>query len=765
MSDYIVELKDQRAEDPRLVGGKGAGLGALVHHGFHVPDGFVVTSAAFDLAMKHAGISNEIVGQMVATHPASYTNIRMTSATLRGQTLQAGMPTELVEEIQVAVAHLGSASFAVRSSAIDEDSAGHSFAGMNESFTNLSSVSEVEDAIVHCWASAFNQRVLSYRGLRKITNPIGMAVVVQTMVDSHRAGVMFTHDPASGSDKDIVIEGALGQGEVVVSGRVEPDTFVIRRKSDDFVPDHVANVNVGRKDYMITQDASGARLQTDLHGVASKERCLSDAEALELAAIGLNIEREMGSPQDIEWCIDPAGVIWIVQSRPITTGSPDVLEIATPSTAASTIPLVLHGLPAAPGSITAPCRVATSLGDAESLRSGEILVADMTSPDWILVINRAAGVVTDRGGVTSHAAIVSRELGVPAVVGTRVASKTFVTGDIVHLDGEKGTVERMNQKSAAQQFAFREPVRGTSEEEPTLRTKVFVNLSHPRNATAAAQTPGVDGVGLLRAEFLLTQSLRGIHPRTLIDNGRSDEFVDLLTTALEDIARPFGDRPIVYRTADFRSNEFRMLKGGDRFEPKEENPMIGYRGCFRYVKEPAMFQLELEALDRVRRVAPGLILMLPFVRTRWELERCIEIVVDTIDPQLPRLPIWIMAEVPSVLYRMSDYRALGINGISIGSNDLTQLMLGVDRDSEICAELFDEQDSAVLAAIADIITRAKHEGMSTSLCGQAPSTHPSFAGDLVRMGIDSVSVDPSAVADVRRNLALAEASLKQQEKK
>lgn len=765
MSDYIIQFTDERSADSAMVGGKGAGLGELVQHQFNVPNGFIVSKNAFNLAMAHAGISSEAVGKMIATHPASYANIQKTSARLRDRTLQVGLPPELTSELRTAVLELGATSFVVRSSAIGEDSSATSFAGMNETFTNLASCEEIENAIVRCWASAFGQRVLAYRGLQHVTAPIAMAVVVQVMVDAHRSGVMFTHDPASGSDQNIVIEGALGQGEVVVGGRVEPDNFTVRRLPDGTGPDHIVSVAIGHKDFMITQDSRGARLRTELHGPAATEPCLSDAEALELSRIGMAIERAFGSPQDIEWCIDPAGQIWIVQSRPITTGIPASLEVVSASTEASSIPFVLRGLAAAPGTVTGPVRVAKTLEEARSLKSGEILVADMTTPDWIMVISRAAGVVTDRGGVTSHAAIVSRELGVPAIVGTRTASKTFVNGEIVSLDGSAGTVERVAHEATSTSGRSPVVISKPAEAMPTLRTKVFVNLSHPRNAAAAAQIEGVNGVGLLRAEFLLTEALGGVHPKTLIATNRSDEFVDILATAIQEIAEPFGDRQVIYRTADFRSNEFRLLEGGEQFEPEEENPMIGYRGCFRYVKEPEMFQLELQALDRVRRVAPGLAVMLPFVRTQWELERCIDIIVDTVDPQLPRLPIWIMAEVPSVLYRLHDYRALGISGVSIGSNDLTQLMLGVDRDSEICAELFDEKDDAVLAAIADIITRAKAEGMSTSLCGQAPSNNPDFAGSLVRMGIDSVSVDPSAVPEVRRNLLLAEASPNQQEKK
>ena len=763
MNSYIVGLDSPEAVDTSKVGGKGSGLGRLTSFGFDVPNGFVISNDAFEEVLKAAGIDNAVMSQMISSYPATYTNIRSVSARLRDQILHAPFPESLEFELRRKVQELGSKTFVVRSSALDEDGSGNSFAGMNETFTNLSTIEEIKAAITKCWASSFGQRVLAYRAIRRVTMPIAMAVIVQTMIDSRRAGVMFTHDPASGTDRNIVIEASLGQGEVVVGGHVEPDTFVIRCSESRERPECILSSHIGQKEFMITQSEDGSRLWTKLHGAASEEACLSNDEVLDLAHLGLEIERAFGSPQDIEWCIDPAGQVWIVQSRPITTRTAQSDGLLRPP-AASAIPLpLLHGLAAAPGVVTAKVRLASSLEDAKSLLPGEVLIAEMTSPDWIFVLNRAAAVVTDRGGITSHAAIVSRELGIPAIVGARVASTTFKTGDLVKVDGDKGTIEKVSTAATPIVTPLSDTTSMTSTTSCELRTKVMVNLSHPGRAVAASQMEGVQGVGLLRAEFLLNQALGGRHPKALIAEGGSDVFVDLLASSIQAIATPFGDRTVVYRSADFRSNEFRLLEGGDRYEPIEENPMIGYRGCFRYIHDPAMFALELEALARVREFVPGLTLMLPFVRTKWELERCIEIIVDEVDASTPHLPVWVMAEVPSILYRLEDYCSLGISGISIGSNDLTQLMLGVDRDSEMCAELFDERDAAVLAAIEDIITRAKSLGMSTSLCGQAPSNHPDFAGELVRMGIDSVSVDPSAVAEVRRNLTLAEAGLNKQE--
>jgi pyruvate,water dikinase len=389
--------------------------------------------------------------------------------------------------------------------------------------------------------------------------------------------------------------------------------------------------------------------------------------------------------------------------------------------------------------------------------TGEILVAPMTNPDWLPTLRRASAVVTDGGGMTCHAAIVSRELGIPCVVGARTATATINTGDVVTVDGGTGTVRAGRRlRPLATVAPTIEPLaRAVRGAPPPTATKLYVNLALASKAADAAALD-VDGVGLLRAEFMLTDALQGRHPREVVASGGRKAFLDAMAASLGTIARAFAPRPVIYRTIDFRSNEFRGLQGGARYEPEEHNPMIGYRGCYRYVREPDLFRLELELLARVRDESPNLHLMIPFVRTKWELEACLELVDASPLGRQRGLLRWIMAEVPSVVYRLDDYAALGIDGVSIGSNDLTQLLLGVDRDSEVCRELFDEDDAAVLAAIHDIIAGCRRLGLTSSLCGQAPSNKPAFAAHLVRYGITSVSVNPDAADRTRRTLASAE---------
>ncbi|HTN80554.1 MAG TPA: putative PEP-binding protein, partial [Acidimicrobiales bacterium] len=529
------------------------------------------------------------------------------------------------------------------------------------------------------------------------------------------------------------------QGEVVVGGLVEPDTYTVGRS-----PLELRDVHIGVKSLKIVADGGSDR-SVPLDDAEARSRVLTDDQVLAVARLALDAEAHYGAPQDVEWCFTDRGELRVVQTRPITTLTPQLRGAES-----SAAPPLVEGLGASPGVASGVVRVLWSPADRNELQPGEVLVAPMTNPDWLPILRRAAAVVTDSGGVTCHAAIASRELGVPCVVGARDATTRLHTGDLVTVDGARGIVT-----AGAVARVAATPVAVAAPSDLVTATRLYVNLALAERAAEIAELP-VDGVGLLRAELLITEALGGRHPRQVLATGGRDEFLSQMSASLLQITTPFMPRPVVYRTIDFRTNEFRDLSGGDKYEPLEHNPMIGYRGCYRYVKEPDLFALELELIARVREHTPNLHLMIPFVRTKWELEACLEL-IDASPLRNDRgLRRWIMAEVPSVVHWLPDYAALGIDGVSIGSNDLTQLVLGVDRDSELCAELFDESDGAVLAAIEQIIRTSRDLGLTSSLCGQAPSNRPEFAEALVRFGIDSVSVLPDAVVRTRRALARAE---------
>lgn len=744
---YVADISALRLTDAEEAGGKGANMGELVAAGLPVPPGFVLLRGGYQAAMR----AGEVDAELAALHREALAQVdnsaRLAELCQRMQKLvsKAGVSDDVRAQLLHSYARLGSSCVvAVRSSATGEDGADASFAGMNRTLTNIAGGEDLIDAVTQCWASLFSPRVITYRASRGFTADPAMAVVIQQMVASEKSGVAFSADPSTGERDHLVIEAALGLGEVVVSGKVQPDTYVVDKKTLQ-----VRDFSIGYQAFKIERGVDGHDVIVDLTPEQAQARVLDDDALRRVAELVVATENHHGCPQDVEWAIAD-GKTWLVQARPITMLYDHESEDAGESG------VLVRGLPAAPGAASGRVRVLRTPQEGNRLQDNEILVAPMTNPDWLPAIRRAAALVTETGGMTCHAAIVARELRVPCVVGARDATTILHDGHMVTVDGARGTVTAGAAAAPAQVTAATPaPVTTVSE---TTGTKVYVNLAIPDTAEAVA-AQDVDGVGLLRAEFLLTQALSGRHPRDLIARGEQAGLVDAMVASLGRIAAAFGHRPVVYRATDFRSNEFRGLQGGEAYEPVEHNPMIGYRGCYRYVNEPDLFALELEALARVRERNPNLHLMIPFVRTRWELESCLAQVDASPLGKQRGLHRWVMAEVPSVMFWLPEYIAMGIDGVSIGSNDLTQLVLGVDRDSDICAELFDESDGAVLDAIGRIISTARKHGITSSLCGQAPSTNPAFAEHLVRMGITSVSVNPDAAAATRRTVAAAERRL------
>jgi pyruvate, water dikinase len=745
--------------DVPFAGGKGANLGELTAAGFPVPPGFVIGAPAYAAFCEETGLRAEIEARLSGVDVEDTAALSRVADEIRAMVESKRMPGWLEEAIVDSYRRLGGEvagiAVAVRSSATAEDTESASFAGMNETFLNVRGEAEVVEAVRRCWSSLFGARTVFYRAKRGFGQAdMDIAVVVQRQIDAIRAGVMFTIDPSSGATDRLVIEGSFGLGEAVVSGSVAPDRYLVEKATLELTAREIRS-----KELMIKPRAGGGTVTRALPRDQAELPVLSDEEARSIARLGKRIEAHYGAPQDTEWAIDAHGKVWMLQSRPITASgsvAPVGVDGAGPSSPGAAAPLA-RGLGAAPGAASGPVRVIRALDDADTLEAGEVLVTHMTAPDWVPLMRRAAAIVTDSGGMTCHAAIVSRELGIPCVVGTAAATKVLRDGQMVTVDATHGTVlEGEDAAGAAATPAATVEPGAAAGSAPVTATKLLVNLSEPSQLERVA-TLEVDGVGLLRAELMLVEALDGKHPRLLLERGEGEQLVERMATGLGEFAAAFAPRPITYRTIDFRTNEFAGLEGGDRFEPQESNPMIGYRGALRYMREPDLLRLELDAISRVWDSGyENVHVMLPFVRTPRELVAARREFEAAGLLARPGFELWVMAEVPSVLFHLERYAELGIAGISIGSNDLTQLVLGADRDSELVAEIFDERDAAVTGYISRLLARARELGLGTSICGQAPSVYPEYAELLVRAGIDAISVNIDAVDRARRLVAAAE---------
>ena len=751
--EIVKWFEDLGKADVNKAGGKGANLGELVKAGLPVPPGFVVTAQAYLLFNTESGLSQKIVHSMEGLNVDDTAELQAKAREVQGLIIGTEMPANIKGEIIKAYEELSRRDssrglfVAVRSSATMEDSEQASFAGMNATFLNVHGKEDLIRKVKECWASLYGARVIFYRAKKEFLDEPVIAVVVQKMVNSDKAGVMFTANPSNNNMSSLVIEGAFGLGEVVVGGLVSPDYYEVEKSSLK-----VKDARVSHKNFKIIRDEKGRNKNVDLSDKEAEQPVLTDTEVQELARLGMKIEQHYGSPQDTEWAMEDKK-IYMVQSRPITTLIRSAEAVSEKSEAEESKELI-RGLGASPGRGSGEVRVLKSPDKDDGFESGDVLVAEMTTPDWVPLMKKASAIVTDGGGMTCHAAIVSREMGLPCVVGTRNATKVLSDKMLVTVDGTHGIVyegklkeDKKAEEPGTQVVAKTAPI--------VTATKLYVNLAMPHEAERIAKED-VDGIGLLRAEFMVIDACDGVHPRQLIEEGKSNQFIDAMVRKLRIFTRAFYPRPVIYRAIDFRTNEFRNLRGGDKYESVEQNPMIGFRGCYRYILNPDLFELELKVLQKVRELDKNLHLMIPFVRTLWEFKRCKKIIDESGLTDDREMQLWVMAEVPSAVYWLEDYARAGIHGVSIGSNDLTQLVLGVDRDSEICAPLYDERDKAVMEAIKSIVKTSQKMGITCSICGQAPSNYPDYAEKLVEWGITSVSVNPDVIDRTRHNIAAAE---------
>ncbi|MBI4289596.1 MAG: phosphoenolpyruvate synthase [Chloroflexi bacterium] len=753
LSKVVVWFHEVGKNDVAMVGGKGANLGELTRNQIPVPPGFVVVAPVYFYFLEKSGVKKEISRLLRGLDPSNSRDLQVIAAQVKDLISQAPLPPEIGQEIVLAYRKMGKGLVAVRSSATAEDLPDASFAGQQRTFLNVQGETEVVRAVQDCWASLFEPRAIFYRQQQGYDHfKVGIAVPVQRMVQSDASGVILTVEPITSDKSKIVVEAILGLGEAIVSGEVTPDLFVI-----DKAEQRILEKKIGRQEWQLVKSPvrSLGRLESNIKvtvppQLQSRPK-LADRDILALSSWGKKIEGIYGFPQDIEWAKE-GGKFYIVQARPITTLTASVkAKEAEEVVVAEGISCLVAGAAASPGIGCGPVKILFSPEELDKVLHGDVLVAKMTTPDFVPAMKRAAAIVTDEGGRTCHAAIVSRELGIPCVVGTKSGSHILKEGQVITVDGKGGKVYEGRLARAASAEA---PV--ACQVGIKTRTKVYVNLAEPELAEKVAAL-GPDGVGLLRAEFIIARI--GEHPRYMLAQKRGEEYVERLASGITSFVRAFEPRPVVYRTTDFKTNEYRELKGGKEYEGEEANPMLGYRGCSRYIQELETFQLELEAIKRVRQYYRNLWVMLPFVRTVKELAKTKTVLESVGLRQGPDFKLWMMTEIPSNIFLLDKFIDVGIDGISIGSNDLTQLILGIDRDNARLAEEFDERNEAVMMALETAVKTCRRRGITASICGQAPSVYPELTEKLVEWGITSVSVSPDMIAQTRQIVATAEEKL------
>ncbi|KFF59640.1 phosphoenolpyruvate synthase [Cryobacterium sp. MLB-32] len=778
--------------DIAQVGGKNASLGemvrALTGEGVRVPHGFATTAEAYRDFVAANGIKPAMRHQLKRYHDGDST-LRETGEALRELFLSGAFPEDTAHGIREAYRTLSTSAgspnlaVAVRSSATAEDLPDASFAGQQETFLNVTGERDLLDACRRCYASLFTDRAISYRELKDFDHlEVALSIGVQRMVrsDLGGSGVMFSIDTDSGFDGVAVISAAWGLGETVVQGVVDPDKYVVFKallERPGCTP--IIEKNLGAKERKMIY-AAGASARTRTVDTSDRERrsfVLTDADIVKLGRWAVIVEKHYGRPMDMEWAKDgQSGELFMVQARPETVQSQASSTVFTVSHLIESGPLLISGIAIGDKIASGQACVIKDPADIEKFVDGAILVTEMTDPDWVPIMARAAGIVTDHGGPTSHAAIVSRELGVPAVVGTRHATEVLTDGEVITLscaDSDEGSVY-----AGALAFVSEEVDLGTV---PSTRTKVMVNIASPAAAFEWWRLPAA-GVGLARMEFIINNLIK-IHPMALVHPEQvSDEhtrreiarltvgyadpkeyFVQTLALGIAKLTSPYHPNPVIVRMSDFKTNEYAHLIGGTDFEKSEENPMIGFRGASRYYDERYRegFSLECRAIKLVRETIgfDNVIVMVPFCRTVAEADKVLAVMASN---GLKRgengLQVYMMCEIPANVI-LAEKFATRFDGFSIGSNDLTQLVLGVDRDAEDLAALFDERDEAVLRTISEAIHKAHAAGIKIGICGQGPSNHPDFAAFLVQEGIDSISLNPDSFMQTVPRIAEAESRL------
>ena len=767
---FLLWFEQLERKDVDIVGGKSSSLGEMTAKtDVPVPYGFATTAYAYRYFIKESGLEEKmrsILSELTDVENSAL--LRDVSARLRDAIMAEKMPQDLQDAIGAAYVELGkrvgeeNPYVAVRSSATAEDLPDASFAGQQDTYLNVQGAETIIAKVKECYASCFTDRAVYYREKQGFDHiEVALSAVVQMMVFSKTSGVMFTVNVATGDDPNILIEAAFGLGEYVVQGTVTPDNYTIS-KHDHKIIDRCVN----EQDIMLVRKKGGDCEEVQVPEELRKVQTLTDEQILELADYAKKIEKHYGCYMDMEWGVDErTNKIWILQARPETVwsrrnkeGGAKVQESKSMTTTDHKV--IVKGLPASPGKVSGRVHVILDPSRIDEFKEGEILVTEMTAPDWVPAMKKAKAIVTDSGGMTCHASIVSRELGIPCIVGTKsrgeAATVTIPDGIDVTIDATHGVVyegiieeaKKENQAGAAVAVA---------EYFPPTGTKVYMNLGDPELAEKYSSLP-CDGIGLMREEFIWTTYIHE-HPLYLIKTGHPEKVVDQLAEGMRQVCQAMAPRPVTLRFSDFKSSEYRDLKGGDEFEPYEPSALLGWRGASRYYdpKYIEAFKLECQAVVKVREEfgLKNLNVMIPFCRNVEECEKVVKIMAECGLERGKDFKVWLMAEIPSNIILADQFNKY-VDGYSIGSNDLTMLVLGCDRDNDTVSHIYDERNLAVRRAVRHLIEVAHSEGKTVSICGQAPSVYPEFCEFLIKSGIDSISVNPDTVKFTKKLVAQVE---------
>ncbi len=759
MTTYIKWFAEIHKEDVAIAGGKGANLGEMWNASFPVPNGFIIVAQAYRDYLAANKLEEEIYSKLKDFDYEDTNKLEAIATEIQKLISSGTIPEDLKEEIEAAYSMFDTVPelhkskiaerlllagrdppfVAVRSSATAEDLPQASFAGQQATFLNVKGKTKLIQAVKDCWASLYTGRAIYYRQKNNFPHEkVALCVVVQKQVNSEKSGIMFSINPATNDESEIVVEAIYGLGEAVVSGSVSPNTYIIDKETEK-----IKEKDEPEQAFLLTRDAYGNNVKKNLTDWQKKTQVLNEKEIGVLVRLAKKSESHYKWPQDMEWAIE-GGRIYMVQTRPVTTLKKVESPIEEDHTAGEAI---LQGLGASPGVASGPVKIIRGVEDLEKVQKGDVLVAQMTNPDYVPAMQRAVAIVTDAGGITSHAAIVSREMGIPAIVGTKEATAKLKDGDLITVDGHAGKVFAGRLAiEAPKAEEIKEVVGSEATAEILTATKIKVNVELPISADRAAAT-NADGIGLLRLEGIIASGK--IHPAKYLADGKLEDYKKLIYDGVKTIATPFKEKPVWVRTSDIRTDEYRELEGG-KDEPYEGNPMIGWHGIRRSLDRPLILKAEFEALKELHDEGfKQLGIMLPFVISPEEVRAAKEILREVgLEPQKD-IAFGIMCETPASVLVIDELCKEGIDFVSFGTNDLTQTILGVDRNNENIAKLYDEFHPAVLRAIESVIKTCKSSSVETSICGQAAS-NPRMAEHLVQQGIDSISANIDAVHEIRK---------------